>query len=438
MLRLDITGSGAEAIARAIEAAVREERLSSGDSLPTVRGLAEQLGVSPTTVASAYRLLRHRGLIAGAGRRGTRVARRAPLLRRFPVPVATGAINVSDGNPDPTLLPDMKKLLARVHPQPTLYGTACVLPALAEAARQQLAADGIRADTLTVVSGAMDGIERVLTTQLRSGDKVAVEDPGFAGVLDLVTALGLQTVAVEIDDEGMKPKALSAVLARGVHAVIVTPRAQNPTGAAVSARRAAELRKILAAHASVLLIEDDHAAAVSGHALHSLSTRTTRWAYVRSAGKSLGPDLRVAVLAGPEDVVAPVEARHILGIRWVSHILQAIVAEAWTSRSVTAVVAAAEAEYAARRAALIEALARHGVAATGRSGLNVWIPVREEAAPLQALLAAGWSAAAGERFRLHSGPGLRVSIGRLARDRIPALADAVADALGSAPAVAEV
>ncbi|HYC57589.1 MAG TPA: aminotransferase class I/II-fold pyridoxal phosphate-dependent enzyme [Candidatus Binatia bacterium] len=439
MVRLDITGSGAEAIARALEAALRDERVASGEALPTVRGLAEELGVSPTTVAAAYRLLRHRGLIAGDGRRGTRVARRAPLLRRFPVPTASGAINVSDGNPDPSLLPDLKKLLARVELHDTLYGSACTLPALAEAARARLSADGIACDALTIVSGAMDGIERVLTTQLRSGDKVAVEDPGFAGVLDLVAALGLQAIPVEIDDEGMEPQALQAALAKGVHAVIVTPRAQNPTGAATSARRAAALRTILAAHPGTLLIEDDHAAGVAGQDLHTLCSRTTRrWAYLRSAGKSLGPDLRLAVLAGPEDVVAPVEARHILGIRWVSHILQGIVAQAWMTPAVTSTVAAAEKEYAARRRTLVEALAERGIAATARSGLNVWIPVREEAGALQALLTAGWSVAAGERFRLRTGPGLRVSIGRLPRARVPELANALASALAPVRPVAEV
>jgi DNA-binding transcriptional MocR family regulator len=46
--------------------------------------------------------------------------------------------------------------------------------------------------------------------------------------------------------------------------VILTPRAQNPTGAALDERRARDLRKVLDDFPAVLLIEDDHAGPVAG------------------------------------------------------------------------------------------------------------------------------------------------------------------------------
>ena len=58
-----IQGSSAVEIAGSVEAAIRGERVAPGDPLPTVRGLAETLGVSPATVAAAYRTLRERGLV---------------------------------------------------------------------------------------------------------------------------------------------------------------------------------------------------------------------------------------------------------------------------------------------------------------------------------------------------------------------------------------
>src|SRR5581483_7347767 len=75
-----ITGSTAREIATSAEGAIREGRLQTGESLPTVRALAGALGTSPATVNAAYRTLRQRGLVIAEGRRGTRVAPR-PALR---------------------------------------------------------------------------------------------------------------------------------------------------------------------------------------------------------------------------------------------------------------------------------------------------------------------------------------------------------------------
>jgi DNA-binding transcriptional MocR family regulator len=70
--------------------------------------------------------------------------------------------------------------------------------------------------------------------------------------------------------------------------------------------------------------------------------------------------------------------------------------------------------YTARRRALVDALADQGVPAHGRSGLNVWVPVREEAATVRALLDANWLVLAGERFRIETPPGVRITVATLA------------------------
>jgi DNA-binding transcriptional MocR family regulator len=73
---------------------------------------------------------------------------------------------------------------------------------------------------------------------------------------------------------------------------------------------------------------------------------------------------------------------------------------------------AAEA-YTERREALLDAFAGHGIRAHGRSGMNVWVSVREEAPVMRALLDAGWLVLAGEHFRIRSAPGLRITIASL-------------------------
>src|SRR5205809_531347 len=84
-----------------------------------------------------------------------------------------------------------------------------------------------------IVSGAMDGLERVLREHLRAGDRVIVEDPCFTGILDLLNALSLVPVPVPVDDDGLEPAGLREALRGTAGALIVTPRAQNPTGAAL-------------------------------------------------------------------------------------------------------------------------------------------------------------------------------------------------------------
>jgi DNA-binding transcriptional MocR family regulator len=428
-VQYSITGGGAEAIAASVEEGIARGALAPGAALPPIRGLAQQLGVNPNTVAAAYRLLRDRGAVESSGRRGTRVRDRPATtprsLRGLAVP--PDVRDLSTGNPNPALLPALAA--APPHPVPTvLYGHPPITPALAEHAAAELTADGVPADHLAVTSGALDGIERVLSAHLRPGDRVAVEDPGWPNLLDLLGALGLTPEPVGVDDDGPLPADLARALKRGVRAVVVTSRAQNPTGAAVSAERADVLRVLLDG-SDVLLVEDDHCAAIAGAPLYPLAGATRHWAFIQSVAKAYGPDLRLAVLAGDQRSVERVQGRLRLGPGWVSHLLQNLVIELRRDAAATRQVADAEAAYDAARAGLCRALADRGVFAQARSGLNVWIPVPDEAVAMTALFAAGWAAAPGARFRLRSAPGLRVTIAELAPADIDPLADALAEAV---------
>jgi DNA-binding transcriptional MocR family regulator len=425
-----IRGKGAEAIASDVEAAISAGALAPGAELPPIRELAGQLGVNANTVAAAYRLLRQRGAVETAGRRGTRVRNRPATTPRSlrGITVPPGARDLSAGNPNPALLP-----IAGVSTSagaPTLYGDPPVSAELAEFARTSLADDGgVPAEHIAVTAGALDGIERVLAAHLRPGDRVAVEDPGWANLLDLLAALGLSAEPVRVDDDGPLTDDVARVLRRGVRALVLTTRAQNPTGAAVSHARAQELRALLVEHDDVLLIEDDHCAGIAGAPLHAMSGTTRHWAFVRSAAKAYGPDLRLALLAGDGRTVERVQGRLRLGPGWISHLLQDLAVSLWRDEAATALVHEAEVAYARTRELLRAALADRGVTSHGRSGLNVWVPVADETVSITRLLSAGWAAAPGTRFRIASPPGMRITISGLAAEDIDALADAISEAV---------
>jgi DNA-binding transcriptional MocR family regulator len=435
-VQYQISGRTSAGISDSIEAGVRGGELAAGAQLPPVRELAGQLGVAAGTVAAAYQTLRQRGVIETAGRNGTRVRSRPPVAqsrreRRPAVP--PDVLDLSAGEPDQRLLPDPWPHLRALAGDGLVvpgYRDGGVLPELVAAARGRLAADGVHAPALTVTSGALDGIDRLLAAHLRPGDRVGVEDPGWANMLDLVAAQGLTPVPLPVDDEGPTPEGLRRALRLGIGALVVTARAQNPTGAAVTAARAAALRDLLADQ-DVLVIEDDHAAELAHPRLHPLAGATRRWAFLRSTAKPYGPDLRLAVLAGDEATVARVDGRLWVGAGWVSTVLQRLVLALWSAPEVARLVAEARDSYQSRRTALIGALAARGVPARGRTGINVWVPAGDETLAVTRLRDDGYAVAPGALYRLNSGPAIRVCVAPLDEDRIDPLADAIARALGS-------
>lgn len=432
-------GRGASEIAESVERGVGSGGLEPGQLLPPLRELATELGVNPNTVAAAYRLLRDRGVIETAGRRGSRVRDRPASSARdlIRADVPDGVRNIADGNPDARLLPPLGDALAAAargnaeRPGRYMYGQEPVDEELARLARAAFDEQGVPDGPIGVLSGSLDAIERVLTAHLRPGDAVAIEDPGWGALLDLVPALGLRPEPMALDDEGPLPEALERALRAGARAVVITCRAQNPTGAAVSAARARTLREVLAAHPGVLLIEDDHGHGMVDLPLHPVAPVAGHWAFVRSVAKAYGPDLRIAVLTGDAVTLDRVRGRQRLGPGWVSRLLQRAVVELWTAGAVDPAKVARS--YRERREGLLGALRERGVAGHGRSGFVVWVPVPDETGAVSRLLHAGWAVAPGARFRLESAPGLRITVSSLTPDEIGPLADAIASAVGPGP-----
>ncbi|WP_405749686.1 aminotransferase class I/II-fold pyridoxal phosphate-dependent enzyme [Streptomyces sp. NBC_01411] len=429
-----ISGTTARDISASVEQGVTEGLLGPGDALPPVRRLAEGLGVSPGTVAMAYRELRQRGIVITRGRGGTVVAQAPAVGSRRPPKVPPGVRDLAGGYPDPALLPVLLPP-GRVDPVQGSHRGSPRLPALEELSREWFARDGVPHERVTFSHGALDCMARLLSVELKPGDTVAVEDPGFHHLLDLVPALGLRIAPVAVDDEGIRPDALRAALRAGARAVVCSPRGQSPVGGCFSAARRAALLDVLAGFPDVLVVEDDHNADVAGVAPFPLASGgLARWAQVRTVSKHLGIDLRWAAVACDATTLARHDGRMLLTSGWVSHLLQETVARAMSDAPVRTLVERAGRTYTERREALVAHLAELGIPAHGASGLNVWVPVRDESAVVNGMRSRGWWIAAGARFRIATPPAVRITVATLTEAGAAALASDFAEVLGESEA----
>ncbi len=392
------------AVAAAIGGMVADGSLDVGDQLPTVRALAAELGVSPSTVSEAWRILRDHGVIETDRRRGTTIRRAGSTdnSRYWHVPVEPGtlALDLSTGTPDPRLLPALETALGNVHVDvgARSYLDEPVVPELAAV----LGADWpFPPEALTVVDGAQDALDRLIGAIVGFGDRVVVEDPTFPPLLDLLELAGASVIGIDLGDEGPCPAALAEALRNDPVAIFLQPRAHNPTGVSLTAERADAIADLVRPTAA-LVIEDDHSGAVAGADLHSIGTRLpTQTIHIRSFSKSHGPDLRLAAVGGASGPIDSLVRRRQLGPSWTSRLLQRVLLELLSDDRVHRDIVAAELAYADRRRRLITALRARGVdiPAVG-SGLNLWVPVRDERDAAVALAAQGIGVAPGSPFEV--------------------------------------
>ena len=426
----------AKGLAHAVSATIRDGLLTAGDRLPPIRTVAAELALSPTTVSAAWALLARSGTVATDGRRGTTVVdQRAGGTVRYRAALdrpSTFEHDLSTGVPDPVLLPDLGRALTglRTAPPTGSYLDDPVLPALAES----LLVDWpFAVEEVAVVDGAMDAMDLFVRTQLRFGDRVVVEDPGFPPLVDLLESVGVQLVGVAVDEEGLDLTALEQALREPVAAIFLQPRAQNPTGVTMTSRRARAVAALLGGSATVV-VEDDSAAGLSPSPLASLGRwRPEQTVHIRSFSKSHGPDLRLAALSAPAPILDAVNGRRQLGQGWSSRLLQQVLLGLLTDDIASAQVRTAARSYAARRARVVARLHERGVEVGGTEGINIWVPVQDETAAVVRLASQGIGVAPGTPFRIGAdseGGHIRVTVG-LAGDRHEAL-DALADALADA------
>ncbi|EAP97606.1 putative transcriptional regulator [Janibacter sp. HTCC2649] len=370
-------------IADAIVGELREGRLRPGDPLPSTRVLATELKVSRGPVVAAYDELAAAGFIETRPGSGAAIAAGADRAAR------AGALSSVDPmEPFPTGPPRPARSQARFDLRPGrpdigFLDQAAWRRAWRHAASQvpttdishgpqhvrlrQVLTDHIRRsrgialepDDLLITPGVSATLQALPAALGLVGRTVAVEDPGYVEAWTAFSDNGSRISALPVDEDGLDP----STLRRRDAAVYVTPSHQYPLGARMPvARRTALLEWARAADG--LIIEDDYDGEFRYDvsplpALRSLEGADDHVLYIGTASKILVPTLRVSWLAPPkhlrEAVRVELERRSLI----VNEMTGEAVAEFIANGSLAAHHARAARTYAARRARLVAALARH-------------------------------------------------------------------------------
>lgn len=310
-------------VMHAIGQAISAHQLAPGQRLPSVRQLATTLGISTFTVADSYSRLVQQGTLLARRGDGYYVARLPLLLPPAPPPIPDARwLTDHKITPDPEAvqpgcgwLPTQwypTQILQRALRQQgreaecgTAYGHSAGWQPLRQHLWQQHQDLGIQVDPqgLLLTQGASQALALVVQSELRAGDTVLVDDPGYCNLIALLQHAGMRVLGVPWTAQGPDCTVLAALLAgERPRAFFTNPRQHNPTGASYSAATAFRVLQLTAQH-HCLLVEDDVSAALTQSATPTLAALAglENIIYIGSFAKALAPGLRVGyLLATPE------------------------------------------------------------------------------------------------------------------------------------------
>lgn len=471
-----------EQIANAVSHAIRSGQLKPGDRLPTVRALASDLGVSLTTVTAAFKSLAESGWTRGEIGRGTFVSHRGacdsgiasvsvpgthlsprtrtPWRRRALVSLMERlrssfpkAINCSFGGPGASLLP--LKFIKRhwlaafddVSNSDLQYKTVDPIDSLKDVLTRHLIADSIPANSGDLLVGTSAQQFMMLATNVigRLGGLpepvIAVEQPGYYTIFDAWDHAGVRMIGVETDGNGALPESVESAIRNGANAVLLTPRAHNPTGASWTPQRLRALGDVLSRFPRVLAIEDDHFGDLAQDPAGSLladSRVEERVVYIRSFSKSIAPDLRLSVAVARPQLKTLLQESKTHADGWSSRLLQRVLAGVLQDDGLGVWLDRVRTTYRTRRERVADVLANCGIPGVevwhARDGVNVWIHLPsgfDAGEVIERGASLGVLAAPGEVFYLSPGHSdvVRFNVGSVETERVSVCAELLVKAI---------
>ncbi|WP_011579392.1 MULTISPECIES: PLP-dependent aminotransferase family protein [Chelativorans] len=413
-----LEGRNAKGIAVETARLIRTGKIPVGARLPALRELAFFLGISPATLSGAWAELRRQKVISGRGRNGTLITGKtigkAPARTGRMGHYTSDALDLSFAVPDPALLPDLTEALRTAAQSASLnsYQRSRIEPALEEALRARWP---YGYEALLATNGGYNAVYATVHALVQPGDLVACEEPTAIRLLDIIEDAGAKIIPVACDDHGPLPASLSEALSLKPVLFVYQPRTHSVTGRHVTPERLGTLGELLSS-SNVLILEDDGLGDISAYPSQSLGSRfPERVIHVQSFSKTYGPDLRLAVMSAPDEIVEKVQSYRLFSAGWTSRLLQNVAASLLSSERTAREVDMAREVYKQRRTALIDALEKHGIEAFRGDGLCIWLEVPSEAYAMVTLAAHKIAVLPGAKCFLDGGGFIRIGTSMLDR-----------------------
>lgn len=363
----------------------------SGETLPSTRDLAEQLGISRTVALLAYDQLLAEGFIEGRRGSGTYVpsgigsgrsarSEESASLRisRFGAAAAAAWSRVNFptrqkrslpydfayGRSDLEIFPfEMwRRILLRCARRAPVsefdYGPASGNVALREAICTHLRrsrAVACDASQVIVVNGSQQALDLIARVLIEPGDRVAIEDPSYQGTREVLRAARARLLPIAVDRDGLNPARLPA----NARIAFVTPSHQFPTGAILPLSRRLALLE-WAKRRNAVIVEDDYDGEFryEGQRLESLQglDREGRVFYIGTFSRTVFSALRIGYLIAPSRLVSAFTAAKWLCDRHTVALEQETLAEFIASGMYERYLRRVRRKNSARREALLESI----------------------------------------------------------------------------------
>ncbi|WP_218090180.1 PLP-dependent aminotransferase family protein [Paenibacillus solanacearum] len=335
-----------DTVCRVVEEGIRRGEWTAPDKLPSVRAMAERLGMHRLTVMKAYQKLADDGVIEAKYKSGYFVreadrelkapsdvepswdyqaknvyTNRSRLADIHRVPVD---YQMSEALIDPGLLPNMYmsnyvKQIFDLYPKLlSTYSTVMGDPELRESMAgffKEKQGIALHPDELMITTGSQQAIDLVSRSLVKPGDKILIERPTYSPAIDVFAQQNIRLIPVSITPDGYDLEQLEHVMKRERPRLFyMNPTFHNPTGFTVPVRQR-KLLVELAERYECILVEDDvyHDMYFGNSPPPPLFYYDTEGyvIYIRSFSKYVAPGLRISVLAARPSLmrgIAPVKA----------------------------------------------------------------------------------------------------------------------------------